>query len=147
MKQDDNVFKEQLQAGIIEKVTEEGKVGQTHYLLHHPVICNNKATTKLRVMFDASAASKGASLNSCLHKGPQLSPPLFDILIRFCSKNIALVVDTEKAFVQIAISENDHNYLRFLWLNVFKEFPSIVKYGFHGLYLVLQAHSSCSTKQ
>ena len=144
MKQDDNAFKEQLQAGIIEKVTEEGKVGQTHYLFHHLVICNNKATTKLRVVFDASADSKGASLNSCLHKGPQLSPLLFDILICFCSKNIALVGDIEKAFVQIAISENDHNYLRFLWFNVFKEFPSIVKYGFHGLYLVLQAHSSCS---
>ena len=136
-----------MQAGIIEKVTEEGKVGQTHYLLYHPVICNNKATTKLRVTFDASAASKGASPNSCLHKGLQLSPLLFDILICFCSKNIALVGDTEKAFVQMATSENDHNYLRFLWFNVFKEFPSIVKYGFHGLYLVLQAHSSCSTEQ
>ena len=144
MKQDDNAFKEQLQAGIIEKVTEEGKVGQTHYLLHHPVICNNKATTKLRAVFDASADSKGASLNSCLHKGPQLSSLLFDILICFCSKNIALVGDIEKAFV---ISENDHNYLRFLWFNVFKEFPSIVKYDFHGLYLVLQAHSSCSMEQ
>ena len=147
MKQDDNAFKEQLQAGIIEKVTEEGKVGQTHYLLHHPVICNNKATTKLRVVFDASTASKGASLNSCLHKGPQLSPLLFDILICFYSKNIALVGDIQKAFVQIAISENDYNYLMFLWFNVFKEFPSIVKYGFHGLYLVLQAHSSCSMEQ
>ena len=70
MKQYDDVFKEQLEAGITEEVTEEGEVGQTHHLPHHPVIGNDKATTKLRVVFDASTASKGTSLNSCLYKGP-----------------------------------------------------------------------------
>ena len=58
LKQYDNVFKEQLEAEIIEEITEEGEVGQTHYLPHHPAIRNDKATTKLRVVFDASAASK-----------------------------------------------------------------------------------------
>ena len=131
MKQYDNIFKEQLQAGIIEEVTEEGEVVQTHYLPQRPVLRNDKATTKLRVVFDASAASKGPSLNSCLYKEPQLTPLLFDILIRFRSKNVALVGDIEKGFLQIAISENDCNYLKFLWFdNVFKEFPSIVKYRF-----------------
>ena len=68
MKQCDNVFKEQLEAGIIEEeVTEEGEVGYTHYLPHHLVIRNDKATAKLIVAFDAS---KGPSLNSCLYKGP-----------------------------------------------------------------------------
>ena len=46
MKQYDNVFKEQLEAGIIEEVTEEGEVGQIHYLPHYPVIRNDKAITK-----------------------------------------------------------------------------------------------------
>ena len=82
-------------------------------------------------MFDASAASKGPSLNNCLYKGPQLTPLLFEILIRFRSKNVSLVGNIEKAFLQIAFSENDSNYLRFLWFDdVFKEFPSIKKYRF-----------------
>ena len=42
---------------------------------------------------------------------------LFDILIRVRSKNVTLVGDIENTFLQIAISENDHNYLRFLWLD------------------------------
>ena len=73
LKQYDYIFKEQLEAGIIEEVTEEGEVSQTHYLPHHPVIRNDKATTKLRVVFDASAASKGPSFDICLYKGPQLT--------------------------------------------------------------------------
>ena len=60
-KQHDNAFKEKLQAGIIEKFTEEGEVGQTHYLPHHLVIRNDKAPTKLTVVFNAFAASKGPS--------------------------------------------------------------------------------------
>ena len=96
-----------MQAAIIEEVTEEGKVGQSHYLPHHPVIRNDNATTKLRVLFDASAASRGPSLNSCFYKGPQLQPLLIDTLICFRSKNVALVGDIEKAFLQIAISERE----------------------------------------
>ena len=61
LKQYDNVFKEQLEDGIIEEVSKEVEVGQTHYLPHHQVIHNHKATVKLRVVFDAFAASKGPS--------------------------------------------------------------------------------------
>ena len=71
LKQHDNVFKEMLEVGIIEEVTEEEEVGQVHYLHHHPVIRNDKATTKLRVVFDASAASKRPSSNFTL--GMQVS--------------------------------------------------------------------------
>ena len=82
-------------------------------------------------MFDASATSQGPSLNSCLYKGPQLLPLLFDILIRFYSKNVALVGDIENTFLQIAISENDRTDLRFLWVdNVSKKCPFIVRYYF-----------------
>ena len=45
----------------ISKVTKEGKVGQMHYLHHHPVIRNDKTTIKFRVMFDVFVASKGPS--------------------------------------------------------------------------------------
>ena len=95
MNQYDNVFKEQLEAGIIEKVTEEREVGQTHYLPRQSVIRNDKATTKLRVVFDGSAASKAPRLNSCLYTGPQFTPLLFDILIRFHFKNVPLAGDIE----------------------------------------------------
>ena len=50
LNQYDNIFKEQLKTGIIEEVNEEGVVGETHYIPHHPVIRNDKTTTKVRIV-------------------------------------------------------------------------------------------------
>ena len=54
------------------------------------------------------------ALNTCLYKSPQITPLVFDILIRFRSFTIALTSDIEKAFLQSIINENDRDYLRFL---------------------------------
>ena len=125
------VFREQLEKGVIERADDPGEVGATHYLPHHPVIKEERNTTKLRVVFDASSKLQGPSLNDCLYKGPQLTPLLYDILVRFRSYPVALTADIEKAFLQISIKENDRDYLRFLWLDdINKEKPSIVQYRF-----------------
>ncbi|KAH3747903.1 hypothetical protein DPMN_182338 [Dreissena polymorpha] len=49
----DEVFKDQLQKGLIEQVNETIVQGIMHYLPHHAVI--TQKTTKVRVVFDASA--------------------------------------------------------------------------------------------
>lgn len=41
---------------------------------------------------------------------------MFDILIRFREKRVALVGDIEKAFVNIVVNERDRDCLRFLWV-------------------------------
>ena len=126
MKEYDNIFKEQKSQGVIEDVSNDGKMGETHYLPHHPVIRDDKNTSKVGIVFDASAKGMGPSLNDCLYKGQQLTPLIFDILLRFRSYAIALTVDIEKAFLQISVAEEDRNYLRFLWFDdVFKNEPTI----------------------
>ena len=128
LNQYDNIFKEQLKTGNIEEVNEEGVSGETHYIPHHPVIRNDKTTTKVRIVFDASASSNCQNLNSCLYKGQHLIPLMNDILLRFRSRFVTLVRDIEKAFHQIPIIPEHRNYLRFLWVDdVFKNSPSIVK--------------------
>ena len=95
----DEIIQEQRNLGIIEEVDDVGEIGRTSYLPHHPVVRNEKETTKTRVVFDASAKSQhGTSPNDCLHKGPQLTPLLFDILLRFRQFPIALTADRKSIF-------------------------------------------------
>ena len=103
--------------GITEEVISPGKLGETHYIPHHPVIRHDKINTKIDKVFDASARNNGPSLNDCLYKRPHLTPLLYHILLRFCSHVVAFTSDLEKAFLQINVNEGDLDYLRFLWLD------------------------------
>ena len=90
---------------------------EIHYLPHHCVVREDKLTTKLRIVYNASARENGPALNDCLHTGPPLTPDILDILIRFRIQPIALVADIEKAFLMIAVKKEDRDVLRFLWVD------------------------------
>ena len=112
----DAVIKDQLQKGIIEKV-EDNNAWRKHYIPHHPIVNPDKATSKLRIVYDASAkAKRGAkSLNECLHRGPVILEDLCSLLLRFRTKKIGLIADIEKAFLQVGLQECDRDVTRFLW--------------------------------
>ena len=59
------------------------------YLPHFAVLRPDKETTKTRIVFDASAAVDGVSLNSRLHAGPKLQRDLVEVLTRFRKKPVA----------------------------------------------------------
>ena len=129
LKEFDSVIKEQLNNGIVEVVEKptDGEVGKTHYLPHHAVIRRDKATIKLKVVYDASARSNGAALKDCLYSGPPLAENIFDILPRFRASRIALPGEVEKAFLMVSIAEEDREVLRFLWVDdIEKKNPEIV---------------------
>ena len=64
LEQYDRTIKEQLEKGIIEVVDVlKPAPSKVHYLPHHAVVHTDKTTTKLRVVYDASARSSGPSLN------------------------------------------------------------------------------------
>ena len=119
--------------GIIEKVPdEEVDVGRVHYLPHTGVVRDDRETTKLRVVFDASCATKnGVSLNDCLYPGPNLISKIFDILLRFRMNPIAILSDIKQAFLQIEIDPEHRDFLRFFWFdNPCDPFSKIVTYRF-----------------
>ena len=101
----------------MEKVNESEcqPIGETHYIPHHAVIRQDKQTTKLRVVYDASAKVGGPSLNECLYTGPKFGQNIMDIVLRFRVHNVALTADIEKAFLMVSVSEEDRDILRFLW--------------------------------
>ena len=128
----DTVIKTQLQQGVVELVEDPaGPDTGVHYLPHHAVIRRDKATTKLRIVYDASAKKNGPSLNDCLNPGPKFDQKILDILCRFRVHRVAVTADIEKAFLMIAVSPRDREFLRFLWVDdPSKEDPSIVLYRF-----------------
>ena len=67
------------------------------YMPHHCVFRDSSTTTKLRVVFDASAkTTSGISLNDKLMYGPTVQKDLFSILIRFRMHQVALSADIAK---------------------------------------------------
>jgi hypothetical protein len=98
----DDIFHEYEENHIIERVPSDQiakETGQVHYLPHRPVIRNDKDTTKIRAVFDASCKVNGPSLNECLYSGPNLIAKFFDILLRFRLNKIAVLADIKQAFL------------------------------------------------
>ena len=128
----DAIIHDQIKRGIVEVVEDPDDTPEMiHYLPHHAVIHQDKKTTKVRIVYDASARSSGPSLNDCLHAGPKFNQRILEILLRFRSYSIALVADIEKAFLMISMSPKDRDVLRFLWLkDTFQEESEIVKLRF-----------------
>lgn len=82
-----NVIQDYLQQGICEEVVDVKPSAQNqetvkYYMPHHAVLREDKTTTKLRVVFDASSHEEdSSSLNDCLHTGPNLNPNLLMCLL------------------------------------------------------------------
>lgn len=63
------------------------------FLPHFPVVCPNKSTMKVRIIFDGSAPFEGKSLNTEALTGLKLQSDVFDILVKFRKEQVALVGD------------------------------------------------------
>lgn len=113
-----SVITDQIKGQIVEVVKDPlQKADRVYYLPHHAVIRTDKQTTKLRVVYDASAKVNGLSLNESLYTGPSFGQSIFDILLRFRLHKVALIADIEKAFLMVGIDEKDRDALRFLWID------------------------------
>ena len=115
----DAVIRDQLQRGMIEGVERTHSEHHDH-IPHH---CQDKATTKLRVVYDASARTAGPSLNDCLYTGPSYGQSIFDILVRFRLHCVAIAGDIEKSFLMVSMNAEDRDALRFLWVQDVEEEP------------------------
>lgn len=113
----DQIIQDQKEKGIVEEVDHE-PTGKAFYLPHKPVIRESAETTKIRIVFDASAktSSSAASLNDCLETGPPTQNLIWDILIRNRSRPITLSGDIKQAFLQIRVREAERDVLRFHWV-------------------------------
>ncbi|XP_073944720.1 uncharacterized protein [Choristoneura fumiferana] len=112
-----DVIKEYLELGHMERVSEEDKLKpDAVYLPHHAVIREDKTTSKLRVVFDASCpGSNGVSLNQDLLVGPTLQPDLRHIILKWRLHPICLVADIVKMYRQVKVDNRDADFQRIVW--------------------------------
>lgn len=80
-------------------------------------------TTKLRVVFNASAkSSTGVSLNDSLLVGPTVHPPLINVLLWFRTHCVALTTDVSKIYRAIELVPADRDLHRIMWHNNLKHY-------------------------
>ena len=107
-----------IESHMTEKVESSGEIGEVAYLTYRAVVREDKSTTKVRVVYDASPKNKGPSLNEYLYKGQCLNSLFCNILLRFRVHNYGFIA-------------KHRDYLQFVWFDdVYKNNPEIVKYRF-----------------
>ncbi|XP_063618245.1 uncharacterized protein LOC134791133 [Cydia splendana] len=111
------VIKEYEQLGHMKPVTEQDhKKEEAIYLPHHAVIREDKSTTKVRVVLDASSKYEdGISLNDQLMTGPTLQPELRHLILRWRQYPVCLVADIVKMYRMVRVANEDTDFQRIVW--------------------------------
>ena len=94
-------------------------INKSFYIPHHHIERPESLSTKLRVVFNASAVTltfnKQMSLNDTLYTGPKLQRDICTILLTFRLNEVALCCDITKMFRCILIAPHHLEYQRILW--------------------------------
>jgi len=103
--------------GHMRRIATKNEEGfQTVYLPHHPVVKSTSTTTKLRVVFNASAPSSNrTTLNDHQWVGIKLQLDLPTLLTRWRVHRYVYCADIEKMFRQIRVDDRDLDFQRILW--------------------------------
>ena len=76
-------FKNNFCEEVTEELQRQEVEGRIWYLPIQGVLDVTRASTKCRVVFDASAKFQGTSLNENIYAGPKLQPDIVELLLRF----------------------------------------------------------------
>ena len=111
----DAIVKEQL--GIKEEAPDNPEGERLLSMPHRPFIREGAVSTKIRMVFDASAkpSPEEHSINESINPGASTQPHLWDILIISRMAPVCIVCDVEKAFLQIEIDKDGRDAFRFIY--------------------------------
>ena len=105
----------------IEQYTSKGCIrkvpsSQDRPLARCPYIVKpDRATTKTRIVFDASVRYQGVSLNDVICQGSKLQHHLFHVLLRSRKNPFTLVCGIAEMYLRIEIAPVDRSFHSFLW--------------------------------
>lgn len=88
----------------------------SYFIPHHGVLRESSSTTKLRVVFNASApTTSGISLNKIQMVGPTVQNDLTTIILRFRMHKYVLSADVEKMYRQVSVHSSDRHLQQIIW--------------------------------
>lgn len=112
----DEIIRDYLEKEYISLVKDLEGNPSSYIIPHHPVVKEERLTTKVRIVLDASAAtSTDVSLNDCLYTGPNLQSDLLAIIFEFRLFPVAITVDIRQMYLRILVSPEFHSYLRMIY--------------------------------
>ncbi|XP_068224857.1 uncharacterized protein [Palaemon carinicauda] len=134
----DQVIRDQLKDGVIEKISDLDSFKAEHpnysFLPHMAVFRPEKETTKCRIVFlsnlkETVKVKCGFSHNQCIDPGPNLNQKLSSAFLHLRFDKLLLTYDLKKAFNMLSLNNNDQARLLFFWFkNVQKNDYSLVAY-------------------
>lgn len=125
-------MREYLNLGHMSENKSFNEAGINYVLPHHGIIRPHSTTTKLRVVFDASApSSTGVSLNDLQMVGPTVQEDLFSILLRFRQHKYIVSADVEKMYRCIMLDPSQRHLQQILFR--FNENEPIKTYTLNSL--------------
>ena len=115
-------------AGYIEKLDPARQSeDDTYYIPWFPVIDRTRESTKMRIVFDASAKDKeGKTLNGQIEATPNRTNDLLTIILRFRKYKYVVMGDVSEMFLQIKMEEQDQKYHRFFIKKDLWQWSSII---------------------
>lgn len=106
------------EANFMEKIPTHEVTKPSVYLPHHAVVKEEKETSKVRTVFNASQKGRNnVSLNDEMMVGAQLQDDMRSLIMRWRMKKVCFVADIQKMYLQILVSEKDRDLQRILWRN------------------------------
>ncbi|XP_037902479.1 uncharacterized protein LOC119646169 [Hermetia illucens] len=111
------VLQEYLDLGHMKEVPPYvGDDRNVFYLPHHAVVKAESKTTKVRVVFNASAkTTSGSNLNDHLYTGYTLQDTLAQIILKWRMFLYAYIADIEKQFRMVGLLPEYYNFQRLFW--------------------------------
>ncbi|KAI5748201.1 hypothetical protein M8J77_022994 [Diaphorina citri] len=110
-----DVMQEFLDKGYMTLI-EDDDSQEGYYIPQHCVVKQDRASFKLRPVFDASCATtSGKSLNDILHTGPKLYNELLTILLSFRLFEVAFTTDIKKMYLQILVHPDHRKYQKIVF--------------------------------
>ena len=88
-----------------------------HYITHFPVVNLGSRTTKVRIVSNSAMKNTHTKLsfNDCVHEAPNAINGLLDVLLRWRSMEVTLMLDLSKAYQSIATGYKERHLRGFLW--------------------------------